>query len=371
MRDKFHPNLKNIVSTMSNNECACLIYSTDFLKTKNVLDLLKIEYKEYEFVDSFYVKTSYENLIKISQIESVNFLVKTTKVSSQIYNSKNICNLRSLTENRFFGRGVNVAFIDTGIYPHLDFIFPQNRIIKFVDLLNKKTFPYDDNGHGTFVASICAGSGKRFGNKYSGVAPEAKIIMIKALDKNGETDSNKILEAMEYIYKNKKKLNIGVVCMSFGADDLGINDPLKRGAMKLWESGIVVVVAGGNSGPENSTIKSPGTNKKIITVGGLDATNIEELKVADFSSRGPVDSFFKPDLIAPSVDLIGANNKKFPYIKMSGTSVATPFVAGICAIIREKFPHYSPDKIKYFLINNCIHIDFNKNNEGFGYIKFK
>lgn len=372
MINKFHKNLINSVNILSKNECFCLISSSNFNKTKFFLKKLNINFKEYKFINSFLVNTSYDNLLTISECESVTYLVKTTKVNSQIYNSKEICNLKNLTEDKYFGQNINIVFIDTGISPHLDFVFPQNRIVKFVDLINKKHEPYDDNGHGTFISSISSGSGKSFKNKFSGVAPLSNIIMIKALDKNGETDSNKILDAMEYIYKNRKSLNPHVVCMSFGADDLGENDPLRKGALALWNAGITVVVAGGNSGPEHRTIKSPGTARKVITVGGLDSTKYDDLKVADFSSRGPVENFFKPDLLAPSVNLIGANYKPdTPYIKMSGTSVATPFIAGVCAILKQKFPSYSPDQIKYFLLKNCIHLDYDKNNEGFGYIKFK
>lgn len=268
------------------------------------------------------------------------------------------------------GKGVTICFIDTGIYPHIDFIIPKSRIKKFVNLVDDKKEIFDDNGHGTFVASVCASSGKRQGGKYSGVAPLADIVMIKALNKNGETSSNKILDAMQYIFENAEELNIKVVCMSFGADDIGKNDPLQKGANALWNKGIVVVAAAGNSGPDQSTIKSPGTSEKIITVGGLNSVG-EDLSVAEFSSRGPVKEKFKPDLIAPSVDIVGANiDASTPYIKMSGTSVATPIVAGICAGIIEKHPDFSPNQVKYFLLNHCTHLSYDKNSEGFGYLKF-
>lgn len=371
MINKFHPNLIKCVRTMSENECPCLISSIDLDSTQKSLDELGIKYKTYEFISSILIKANYKKLVRISNLKSVEYLSKPTKVSSQIYDAKKIINLENLTEHKYFGEGVNIAFIDTGICPHLDFIFPQNRILEFIDLIDNKTIPYDDNGHGSFVASVCAGSGKSYNNRFSGIAPQSKIIMIKALDKNGETDSNKILDAMEYIYDNRKRLNIKIVCMSFGADDLGFNDPLKKGALALWNSGVVIVAAAGNSGPENNTIKSPGTNRKIITVGGLDSSDKNNLKVADFSSRGPVEKYFKPDLIAPSVNIIGANNiVKNPYTKMSGTSVATPIIAGLSAIILQKFPHLTPDQVKYYLINHCSHIDYNRNNEGYGFINF-
>jgi len=127
--------------------------------------------------------------------------------------------------------------------------------------------------------------------------------MIKALDSTGETKSNTIIDAMQYVYDIHKKYNIKVVCMSFGADYTGENDPLQQGALALWNSGLIVVAAAGNSGPEHNSIKSPGTGSRIITVGGIDdGRNDNEIKIADFSSRGPVNYKFKPDVVAPAID---------------------------------------------------------------------
>lgn len=371
MLNKFHKNLLSEVSALTNHNYNCVVSSFNFESTKSSLDKLKIPYTAFPFTKSFFVKTSYSNLLSISELNSVEFLSGTTKVTTAINKSKKFINLEKLTESKYYGQNITVAFIDTGITPHLDFIIPENRIIEFVDLINKQTLPYDDNGHGTFVASVCGGSGKRSKQNYSGIAPKINIVSIKALDKKGETDSNKILEAMQYVYENAERLKIKVVCMSFGADSLGNNDPLQKGALALWNKGIIVVAAAGNSGPKEHTIKSPGTSPKIITVGGLDNTYENDLKVADFSSRGPIPTRFKPDLIAPSVEIVGANIKPDePYIKMSGTSVATPIVAGICAIMLNKNKNLTPDRLKFLLISKCKPIKKDKNSEGFGYLKF-
>ena len=151
------------------------------------------------------------------------------------------------------------------------------------------------------------------------------------------------------------------------------NDPLIFGAEVLWNNGICVICAGGNSGPESSTIMSPGASKKIITVGSLD--NIDhDIDVADFSSRGPVFNYYKPDLIVPGVDIISTNRfndgHKF-YTKMSGTSVSTPMVAGIASLLYKINPNYSPDQIKYMLVNSCVKISGDKNSEGFGYLDLR
>ena len=187
------------------------------------------------------------------------------------------------------------------------------------------------------------------------------------MGKNGDSNSNVILDAMQWIYENHKAYNISVVCMSFGADANEKFDPLSSGAEALWKAGITVVTAAGNSGPNNNTIKSPGVNPYVITVGALD---INSICVADFSSRGPTIYGNKPDFLAPAVDLISCNNKFLPYTKMSGTSVATPIVAGVCAIIKSKYPQITNNEIKKFLLSHCTKITGNIDIEGAGYLKF-
>jgi len=172
---------------------------------------------------------------------------------------------------------------------------------------------------------------------------------------------------MQWVYENQKVYNIGVVCMSFGAECDENFDPLSRGAEALWKAGIIVVAAAGNSGPNASTIKSPGNNPYIITVGALD---IKNLSIANFSSRGPTIYGHKPDLLAPAVDIISCNNKFLPYTKMSGTSVATPIVAGVCAIIKNKHPTMSNNQIKKYLLSHCTKITGNIDIEGAGFLKF-
>ena len=95
------------------------------------------------------------------------------------------------------------------------------------------------------------------------------------------------------------------------------------------------------------------------------------LSIATFSSRGPAGYFYKPDLIAPAVNITGASieNKSF-YTKMSGTSVATPMIAGICCLILSKYPFLTPDQIKIRLLRNCVQVTGDKNSEGFGLANF-
>lgn len=366
IKSKISSNILNnvkILNTTQNQNV--FVFSENFNQTKKFLDNHNYFYKSYRFAKCFYLSTNIENLGVLSLQNHISYICSNASV--QALNKQNdFINLQALTENKFYGQNQTICFIDTGIYPHLDFIFPNSRIIKFIDFVNDKKNPYDDNGHGTFVAGISCGNGI-FSKNNIGVAPLSNIISIKALGKNGESSSNVILDAMQWIYENHKAYNIGVVCMSFGAEVIDNFQPLSLGAEALWKSGITVVAAAGNSGPNKNSIKSPGNNPFIITVGALDINNFN---IANFSSRGPTKYGHKPDLLAPAVDLVSCNNKFLPYTKMSGTSVATPIVAGVCAIIRSKYPHMTNNEIKKYLLSHCIKITGDADSEGAGYLRF-
>lgn len=365
-KNKISKALINQVETLNTKKFKnVFVFSENFNKTKKFLDNFKYSYIPYSFAQCFYLPADVDDLSILSHQNEVSFISSNTQVQAQNLEC-DFMNLSALTENKFFGQGQTICFIDTGIHPHLDFVLPKSKIVKFIDLVNKTSTPYDDNGHGTFVAGVACGNGI-FSHSNTGIATQANIISIKALGKNGDSNSNVILDAMQWVYENHKTYNISVVCMSFGAESGENFDPLCQGAEALWKAGITVVAAAGNSGPNQSSIKSPGNNPYIITVGALD---IKNLSVADFSSRGPTIYGHKPDLLAPAVDIISCNNKFLPYTKMSGTSVATPIVAGVCAIIKSKFPKMTNNEIKKFLLSHCTKITGNIDIEGAGFLKF-
>ncbi|MEG1948587.1 MAG: S8 family peptidase, partial [Clostridia bacterium] len=289
---------------------------------------------EYPFIQALSITISSSKVLTFAKYDDIIFLSPQTKVSTLVNVSKNVLNFKNSCSNN----EITTAIIDTGISPHLDFTLGKNRISKFVDLINGKDAPYDDNGHGTFVAGVLAGSGIVSNKKYSGFAPQTNLIIVKALNEKGEANATKILDAMQWIYENAEKQKIKVVCMSFGSEPLGFSDPIMKGAEALWHKGIFVVCAGGNSGPDFATIKSPGTSSKVITVGGLDDGRVDgqidklKYKIADFSSRGPSLGKNKPDVVAPAVKIISCCNKSF-YTELSGTSVSTPMIAGIAVNI--------------------------------------
>lgn len=375
MRYKIDKKLISIVKTMQkeNDKIDCLVYAKNYILAKRYLQNNNFEITEFPFINAFGLKASYKEVLYLSNLTNVNYISSIAQVFAQMDISKKVICADKLSDS-LNGKNINVAIIDTGISPHLDFCSFKDRIICFKDFLNDKSVPYDDNGHGTFVAGVLAGNGFASGKKYGGIAPNCNIIMCKALDKNGETTSITILNAMQWIYQNKDKYNIKVVCMSFGSQPLDVNDPLMLGAESLWNSGIVVVAAAGNSGPQKSTIKSPGISGKIITVGALDDGRKEDInnvdlnkfKTAKFSSRGPANIFYKPDCLAPGVDIICASNKNDFYTTMSGTSVSAPMVAGAVVLLLQKYPNLTPNQVKSKIMRSCKRLEFDRNNEGFG-----
>ena len=371
--NKIDKNIYQNVYTQQLNEVECVVYAKDFFNFRKSLIRQKKAYEEFPFISAFGLKLKINEVINLAKCKIVSYIAKNTKVSSLAFVSSKVLKTEAFYTNKMYGKGCTVAIIDTGIFPHLDFVVPVNRIIKFVDLINGKEMPYDDNGHGTMVSSLACGNGVVHAGKYAGVSMRSNIIAIKAIEGSGETVSTKILQAMQWIYNNKSKYNIGVVCMSFGSNPSSNFDPLAMGAESLWRAGIVVVSAAGNSGPAPNTIKSPGINNRILTVGGLNDNREGDLFdeklfcVADFSSRGPAGNFSKPDIIAPAVNIVGASHKG-GYTIMSGTSVATPLVAGIAALIKGSYPNITPDQVKVRLVKCCNQITKDKNSEGFGLI---
>lgn len=368
--NKLDKDLFSVMALSENIQISCIAYVESLISAKRYFKEKHNIIAEFPFINAVALEIKSNEILELCNNSWVKFITKQSNVMALMNVARNVLNIdKTLT-----GEDITICYIDTGIKPHGDFTICKNRIIKFIDLFENKKIPYDDNGHGTFVAGVGSGNGCLSGGKYKGIAPESNIISIKALNSNGEANAIVILEAMQWVYDNYKKYNIKVVCMSFGSEPLGLNDPIMKGAESLWDRGIVVVAAAGNSGPEFQTIKSPGISSKIITVGGMNDNRLDNdefnenfFEIANFSSRGPALRRYKPDLIAPAVNINSCSvDSQNSYTVLSGTSVATPMIAGMCALMFEKNSNYSPDIIKYKLLSCCKSLTFNRNLEGNG-----
>lgn len=311
-------------------------------------------------------------------VAAINALAKNPNVKAISYDSivkvdlniaSQVVESNALWSEGYDGDGVTVAVVDTGIYPHTDL---SGRIIGFKDFVNGRTSAYDDHGHGTHCAGIIAGAGAT----YKGMAPHAKLVGVKVLNSAGSGSNSTIINGINWVVSNKSTYGIKVLSMSLGGTVTQSSnyDPTCSAVRAAWNAGIVVCIAAGNSGPSASTIGTPGNEPLIITVGAADDKNTVSISddiVASFSSRGPtpVDGWTKPDLLAPGVNIISLKNATTGYVSMSGTSMATPLVAGICAQYLEAYPTASPATVKSNLKGSCDSLGYTANTQGSGLAK--
>ncbi|MBO1334734.1 S8 family peptidase [Streptomyces sp. VRA16 Mangrove soil] len=251
------------------------------------------------------------------------------------------------------GKGVKIAVLDTGIdatHPDLkDQVVESKNFSTAADAT-------DHFGHGTHVASIAAGTGAKSGGTYKGVAPGAKLLNGKVLDDQGSGDDSGILAGMEWAAAQ----GADIVNLSLGGGDTPEIDPLEAEVNKLSEEkGMLFAIAAGNEGPHS--IGSPGSADAALTVGAVDGKD----KLADFSSTGPRvgDGAIKPDVTAPGVDITAAaapgsvidqevGEKPAGYLTISGTSMATPHVAGAAAILKQEHPDWTYAQLKSVLVGS-------------------
>ncbi len=234
---------------------------------------------------------------------------------------------------------VVVAVIDTGIdASHVD--LDGGKVIAWKDWVNNRTTPYDDNGHGSHVSGIIAGTGE--GNSsYKGVAPGASLIGLKVLDSAGSGTMSNVTAAIDWAVTNKAKYNIRIISLSLGTDASSDGtDSTSVAINNAFNAGIVPVVAAGNAGPGKATIGSPGAATKALTVGAFGDVGEKGFFLADFSSRGlTADGRVKPDIAAPGYQITAVQaNSTNKYIAYSGTSMATPFTSGTAALILDANP---------------------------------
>lgn len=282
-----------------------------------------------------------------------------------------------LHKRKILGEGVSVAVLDSGISNHPDL---KNGIIFFKDFVNGKRNAYDDEGHGTHVSGIIAGSGALSNGMFQGIAPKTKIVSLKVLNNKGIGKEENVIEAIRWIIDNGKQLGIRVVNISFGTIGQGANSHKKMvdAVELLWDLGYVVVVSAGNNGPGSSTISTPGDSRKVITVGAAN-DNVKMIIngkfTKNYSGRGPtLQCICKPDVVAPANNIISCCNlwkNKYMYVPKSGTSMATPIVSGVMCLILSVKKDLTNLECKKFIKETSIDLKMDKNRQGWGMINPK
>ncbi|MFJ7493828.1 S8 family peptidase [Streptomyces sp. NPDC097727] len=247
------------------------------------------------------------------------------------------------------GKGTKVAVLDTGVdaeHPDL-----KGRIAASENFTDSDTTD-DRQGHGTHTISTVGGSGAASDGKKKGVAPGADLLAGKVLNDSGSGAESWIIAGMQWAVDQKAD----VVSMSLGSPTpTDCTDPMSVAAEELAQSkNTLFVIAAGNSGPTLNTVSSPGCAPSVLTVGAVDRDD----STAQFSSRGPVigSHTLKPEIAAPGVAISAAaagGRGVYAYRTMSGTSMATPHVAGAAAIVKQRHPEWTAQQIKAALVSSA------------------
>jgi serine protease AprX len=255
-----------------------------------------------------------------------------------------------------------IAIVDSGIDTSKTADF-GNRIVASVNFSSNPSATGDDEGHGTMVAGIAAGSS----SDYPGVAPTAPLVSVRTADANGMSYTSDVIAGIDWILQNKDTYNIRVANFSLagGVASSFTVDPLDKAVEKLWFSGVVVVAAAGNHGTGNGPVPiyAPANDPFVISVGAFDQNGDSATwndSVAPWSAYGTTaDGFHKPELSAPgrwlvmpvpvNSTLAGALPDRVVapgYMWMSGTSFAAPVVSGTAAQLLALHPDWTPDQVK-------------------------
>lgn len=255
-------------------------------------------------------------------------------------------------EGGLTGKGIDIAVLDSGIAPHSDLTISGG--VSTVDYTSSYT---DDNGHGTHVAGVIAS--KDDGNGTRGVSPGANLYSVKVLDKKGAGKLTDIIEGIDWAIRK----NVDIINMSLGTTS--DSEALRQVIDKANKQGILVVASAGNSGNSAGTDNSmayPARYDSVISVGATDTNN----RRANFSSTGVY-----LDVMAPGKGITSTylNNT---YGTGDGTSQAAPYVSGMLALLKEKYPKASSNELRQLLESNAMDLGVKgrDNLYGLGLVQF-
>ncbi|MEU4093228.1 S8 family serine peptidase [Streptomyces sp. NPDC026673] len=245
------------------------------------------------------------------------------------------------------GQGVDVAVLDTGVdTQHPDLVDQVAASTSFVPDQDIQ----DHVGHGTHVASTIAGTGAASDGKEKGVAPGARLHIGKVLGNDGSGQESWVLAGMEWAARDQ---HAKIISMSLGAGPTDGHDPMSEAVNRLSaETGALFTIAAGNSGKH--TVSTPSVADAALSVGAVDGSDT----LAEFSGTGPRlgDAGLKPELTAPGVDVLAARSQYAEdgsgyYETLSGTSMATPHVAGAAALLAQAHPDWTGQQLKDALVS--------------------
>jgi serine protease AprX len=340
----------------------------------NLEDLgARVDYK-CKYLDTVVINLEAQNVYGLTSLPHVVMAEADLELQRTLDSAERAVGVDVIHGNwSYSGDGVVIGIVDTGIdskHLGLDDLDDINstydpKVIAFYDAKNHPdqldgTFPpYDDDGHGSHVSGIASGTGQGSADyKYVGVAPGSQLVGIKVLGPSDNSESD-AMRGLEWARDNKARYNIRILSLSFGAMvSVGASNDgtstISRLCDSLVEDGFVVVVAAGNSGPKRRSIAPPGDAKEVITVGNIN----DDKSLNPSSSRGPVGSYsnnyIKPDVCAPGTEIYSVQaNTASNYTSMTGTSMSTPFVSGVVALMLQIDSSLSPPQVKQMLTSTA------------------
>jgi serine protease AprX len=220
--------------------------------------------------------------------------------------------LRLGADDRFRGRGVTVAFLDSGFYAHPDLVEPRNRVLRYVDVTDPRAAyprllrPDESSWHGMMTSVVACGNGMLSGGIYRGLASEANVVLVKVGSARRITHEN-IRRGLDWVVKNRERYGIRICNVSCGGDyeTSYLFDGLSQAAERATRAGVLVVAAAGNLGlVPGHPVLPPASAPSVLTVGGLDDKNRLHRVGHDIyhGSYGPtLDGLQKPEVIAPAI----------------------------------------------------------------------
>ena len=304
-------------------------------------------YAEFEVIDGFAASLTAGQVIALSKVPGVFRVEEDFQVS--VVNDEANADFGANDARSDFGvdgTGVVFCVVDTGVdatHEQLD----GQKVVAWRDIINGRPTAYDDQGHGTHVASMLGGDGVGGpdASRYRGVAPGVSIAAVKVLNSAGNGTDSQVIQGIDWCIAQGVdgiSMSLGTPTGSDGND--GVSLAVDNAVLN---HGIVSVIAAGNSGDGSASVGSPGAARAAITVGAA-AKVADGVRLAGFSSRGPtLDGRVKPDVVAPGVAITAANaNTGSGYVAASGTSMATPFTAGLVALMLDCSGTLTPSAIK-------------------------
>ncbi|MED1602992.1 S8 family peptidase [Alkalihalophilus marmarensis] len=341
------------VNAEGSHEKVIIQMKDDGQESELVSELIsKNESIEYEYINAIVLSVTDEEKAFLEADESIELIEedKEVTISSTSYTwGLERININTARQSNLNGTGVKIAIIDTGVmtsHPYLEIKGGKS----FVSYTNSFL---DDHGHGTHIAGT-VGALYNPSNKHAGVAPSADVYALKALNQDGRGNISDIIAAIDWAIKNQ----MDVINLSFGTpEDISV---LKEILDKAYDKGILIVASSGNVGTNNAmedNVQYPAKYSSVISVSAINSNN----KRASFSSTGPA-----VEVTAPGESIYStAKNNGYEY--MDGTSMASGFVTGNLALLKEAYPNQDHQSIRRLLHTQSVDLGTTGRDYQFGH----